>query len=78
VLEGGCALGFERNHPNRQPTANQPQPTDSIAAALLSFSSGDAAAGGASTGLGAHLVTIIALILLPVAMAMNGYGGSAV
>lgn len=40
----------------------------SIAAALLGFSGSDKGAG-----LGAHLVEIIALILLPVAVAMCGY-----
>ncbi len=41
----------------------------SISAALLGF----AGTEGASHGLGAHLVEIISLILLPVAMAMCGY-----
>ena len=51
----------------------------SIAAALLSFvggsgAGGDPSAGGeAAKGLSAHLVTVIALLLLPVAIAMNGY-----
>ncbi|GBG00374.1 hypothetical protein Rsub_13056 [Raphidocelis subcapitata] len=45
----------------------------SIAAALLSFSGSDTNGASNAQGLGAHLVTIIALLLLPVAIAMNGY-----
>jgi hypothetical protein len=45
----------------------------SIAAALVSFGGGASDSGSAAADAGSKLVLVIALILLPVAIAMNGY-----